>query len=53
MQSGLSSLLDDNFITAIDQYCTRESSSYKLFWYEAAQHAGVLLYKFFFFYETQ
>lgn len=31
MQSGLSSPLDDNFITAGDQYCTGESSSHKLF----------------------
>lgn len=52
MQSGLSSPLDDNFITAVDQYCTGESSSHKLFWREAAQQAGVLLYKIYFLWDT-
>lgn len=48
MQSGLSSALDDNFITAVDQYCMGESSSHKLFWSEAAQQATVLQYKIYF-----
>lgn len=52
MQSGLSSPLDDNFITAVDQYCSEESSSHKLFWSEAAQQAGVLQYKIYFLWDT-
>lgn len=52
MQSGVSSPLDDNFMTAVDPYCTGESSSCKLFWSEGAQQAGVLLYKMYF-YDTQ
>lgn len=48
MQSGLSPPLDDNFITAVGQYCTGESSCHKLFWSEAVQQAGVLLCKIYF-----
>lgn len=53
MQSGLSSPLDDNFITAVDQYCSGESSSHKLFRSEVARQAAVLLCKVYFFYEPQ
>lgn len=52
MQSGPSSPLDDNFITAVHQYCTGESNGYKLFWREAAQQAGALLCKIYFSWDT-
>ena len=52
MQSGLSLPLDDNFITVVDQFCSGESSSHKLFWSEAAQQAGVLQYKIYFLWDT-
>lgn len=52
MQSGPSSPLDDNFITAVHQYCMGGSSSYKLFWSEAAQQARALLCKIYFSWDT-
>lgn len=52
MQSGLSSPLDDNFIIVVDQYCSGEPNSYKLFWSEAAQQAGVLQFKIYFLWGT-
>lgn len=52
MQSGLSSPLDDNFIIVVDQYYSGEPSSYKLFWSEAAQQAGVLQFKIYFLWGT-
>lgn len=52
MQSGPSSALDDNFITAVNQYCTGESSSCKLFWREGAQQAGALQCKIYFSWDT-
>lgn len=53
MQSGLSSLLDDNFIIVVDQYCSGEPSSHKLFWSEAAQQAGVLQFKIYFLWDIK
>lgn len=48
MQNGLLSPLDDNFIAAADQYCSRKCSSCMLFVSKASQQATVLLYKIYF-----
>ena len=52
MQSGLSSPLDDNFITAVDQYCTGRLVIISYF--EVRQHSRLEYYCVkFIFYETQ